>query len=90
MPTTTCGMLLMPGFGVAAASGIASFDYFQEVHVVGRMVIGLVAAVLGFILTLFAVHYIPWTFEWFIAMTRRCTGCKRRKWSYPFTEGFGL
>ena len=90
MPTTTCGLLLIPGFGVAAASGFAGFDYFQEVHVVGRIFIALLAAMLGFLLCVIATHYIPWTLEWFIAMTHRCPGCRRRKWSYPFTEGFGL
>ena len=43
MPTNPCGLLLLPGFGVAAASGFAGFDYFQEVHVVGRIISGLVA-----------------------------------------------
>ena len=90
MPTTTCGLLLMPGFGVAVAAGFAGFGYFQEIHVVGRLIIGPVAAILGFLLWIVAVHYILLTFEWFIAMTRRCTVCKRRNWSYPFTEGFGL
>ena len=36
MPTTTCGLLLLPGFGVAAASGFTGVDYFQEVHAIGR------------------------------------------------------
>ena len=90
MPTTTCGLLLLPGFGVAVASGLAGFDYFHEVHVAGRMIIGPIAAILGFLSWVAAVHYIPWTLEWCIAMTRRCPECKRRKWSYPFTEGFGL
>ena len=90
MPTTTCGLLLLPGFGVAVAFGFAGFGYFQEVYVVGRIIIGLVAAILGFLLWVIAVHYIPWTLEWGIAMTRRCSECKRRSWSYPFTEGFGL
>ena len=90
MPTTTCGLLLLPGFGVAVASAAAGFDYFQEVHVAGRIFIGLLAAILGFILSVVAVHYIPWTLEWCIAMARRCAKCKRRRWSYPFTEGMGL
>lgn len=89
MPTTTCGLLVLPGFGVAVASGLAAFDYFQEIMVVGRVIIGLLAAILGIILWVIAVHYIPWTLEWCIAMSRRCSGCKRRKWSFPFTEGFG-
>ena len=90
MPTTTCGLLLMPGFGVAAAAGLAGFGYFQEFHVLGSKIIGLLAAILGFLFWAAAVHYIPWTLEWFIAKTHRCTVCRRRRWSYPFTEGFVL
>ena len=59
MPTTTCGLLLLPGFGVAAASGSFTVSYFQEIHVVGRIISGLVAVILGFLLGVIAVHYIP-------------------------------
>ena len=90
MPTTTYGLLVLPGFGVAVASGFIGFDYFQSVHVVGRMISGLVAAILGFVLWVIAGHYIPWILEWCIAMTRKWAKCKARRWSYPFTEGFGL
>lgn len=89
MPTTTCGLLLLPVFGVAVVSGLAGFDYFREVHIAGRLIIGLLAAILGCLISAVAVHYIPWTLEWCLAMTRRCPECKGRKWSYPFTEGFG-
>jgi hypothetical protein len=80
----------MPGFGVAVISGLAGFDYFGEVHIAGRMIIGLLAAIMGFLLWVVAVHYIPSSLEWCLAMTRRCPECKSRKWSFPFTEGFGL
>jgi hypothetical protein len=90
MPTSTCGMLLIPGFVVAVFISFHAFRILKNYHVVFSIVAAVVAAVAAFIICVLAIHYIPWTLEWLIAMAHKCPECGKRKWSYPFTEGFGL
>ena len=90
MPTSTCGMLSAPGFVAAVFMSFHTFPIFKNYHDVFNIVAAVVAAVAVFITCIFAVHFIPWTLEWLIAMAHKCPECGKRKWSYPFTEGFGL
>ncbi len=90
MPIGTCGMLLIPGIVVAVPVGMLTFDILKQYHILLGLAGGIVAGIAGFIIGTLVVHYIPWTLEWLIAMARRCPECGKKKWSYPFTEGFGL
>ena len=64
MPTTSCGMLLIPG---VVAAIVAGFHTFTTIHEKYTAIVGLLAAALaafaGFIVCMFAIHYVPWTFE---------------------------
>lgn len=82
MPTATCGLLIIPAFVITL---MASF-------VIWRFVTwwALVLSIPAFFLALLGVHFIPWTCEYLFTFWRRCPRCGQRRWSYPFTEGFGL
>ena len=90
MPTSTCGMLLIPGLVLAGFVSFHTFPIFENYHVVFNIVAAIVTAVATFIASFFPVYYIPTSLEWLIAMAHKCPECGKRKWSYPFTEGFGL
>ncbi len=90
MPTSSCGMLTAPGLVAAFFVSFNTFPIFENYHVVFNIVAAVLAAVAVFFVCCFAVEYIPWTLEWLMAMAHKCPECGKRKWSFPFTEGFGL
>ena len=91
MPTATCGLLTVAGLAIGAslATGITS-NLVKE----SATFVRILSWILGFIVCgvagIFGIHYIPWTLEWVLAMCHQCPECGKRKWSFPFTEGFGL
>lgn len=36
------------------------------------------------------VMLVPQFIEWLVAMRTACPQCHKRRWSWPFTRGFGL
>jgi hypothetical protein len=46
----------------------------------------LIAAVIGGVL----LDLILQTIEWLVFAVRRCPRCRARRWSWGFTQGFGL
>lgn len=91
MPGATCGLLVIVGliFGAGASLGLA-VRLGSSLSLLLKLPLIAVALIAGAVVGVFAVHFLPWTAEWLIAMCRRCPECGARKWSYPFTEGFGL
>ena len=91
MPTASCGVLAILGIvcGACFASTVVGVVLSQNPSW-PRDAVRVGACVLGGIMGLFGIHYVPWTVEWLIAMCRPCPDCGKRRWSYPFTEGFGL
>jgi hypothetical protein len=91
MPTATCGVLML--FGLSAGAGLAGIlaarllsTYSLWIRIPGAVVGFIIGGIAG----VYGVHFVPWTVEWLMAMCRRCPECGKRKWSYPFTRGFGL
>lgn len=91
MTTASCGLLVI--FGLALGAGSA-FGLVQgltaDAERSARLVAALVALVGGGFAGAMLIHYLPWSLEWLLAMSRRCPECGARNWSFPFTEGFGL
>ena len=90
MPTTSCALLLLPGILIAVPMEIRTFAFFKNGHPFLTIAAAIVCAAVGFLIGVVAVHYIPWSVEWFISKRRDCPECGVRDWTYPFTEGFGL
>ncbi len=82
--------MLIPGFIVAVPAGILSFNMLKQYHVLLGLAGGIAAGIAAFIIGVLVVHYASRTLEWLIAMAHKCPECGKKKWSYPFTEGFGL
>jgi hypothetical protein len=74
--------MLLPGVTFAVVSGVVGWRYLQWWAVLLPVPV--------FFLTLLAVYFIPHTVEWLTAFLRRCPRCGSRRWSYPYTRGFGL
>jgi hypothetical protein len=91
MPTASCGVLVMLGLSI----GLSGVVLFSRGILAGHSawlrypVIALTCAA-GGIAGIVLVHLGPWCIEWLLAMLNRCPGCGSRKWSFPYTEGFGL
>lgn len=82
MPTTTCGLLLLLPLSLALVTSILLWPRFGW--------LSLFLAVLVFLATRLLMDHVPRSLEYLWARRIRCPGCGQRKWSYPFTEGFGL
>jgi uncharacterized protein (DUF983 family) len=90
MPTTTCGMLLILPMGAAVAGAIiATETAWPSWGWLSLLVPAPVFAAI-FLVAACAVHYLPWTLEYLLVCWRKCPKCGKCRWSYPFTEGFGL
>ncbi len=91
MPTTSCGLLLIPG--VSGGGGFLitiALAFLQPYSLWVKVPVAVVAGLLGAFVGVLTLHLVPWSFEWFLAMCHRCPDCGKRRWSFPFTEGFGL
>ena len=82
MPTTSCGLLLIPPLAIAMLMSLVGWQRLGWWS--------LILALPVFVLATLAIHYVPLTLEYLWICWRKCPNCGRRKWSYPFTEGFGL
>lgn len=91
MPTTTFGLFLIPGmvFGFFLSTTVLA-GILKTYHLFYKILLGIVLFTAGSIAGLLAILYIPWTLEWLYVMRLKCPDCGHRKWTYPFTEGFGL
>ena len=89
MPTTTCGVLLIIPVGVAGGITIAAtevmWSHWGWVSLVLAVPLFLLLVVAGVL----ALHYIPCTIEYLLFCWRKCPRCGKRRWSFPFVEGFG-
>ena len=81
---------MMPGILAASLTAGHMFFLLKDYSFIVAFFAAIAAAFAAFMTCSLAVHYIPWTLEWLIAMAHKCPECGKRKWSYPFTEGFGL
>src|SRR5687768_13968233 len=82
MPTASCGMLLIPPLAWAIMLPFVLWDR------IGWW--SLTLPVPTFFVVAIAIHFVPYTIEYALAFRRRCPNCGARRWSYPFTRGFGL
>ena len=82
MPTTTCGLLMIPAFLAACCS---PFVAWPKLHWCA-----LLLPVPVFFVALFVTFVIPEKLEWVCLGRHACPKCGKRKWSQPFTRGFGL
>lgn len=82
MPTTSCGLLVLPP--------LAATVYFAPVlwRTLGWLSL-LVLPSLAVVLML-GVHWIPYSLEYALAFRKKCPACGARRWSFPYTSGFGL
>jgi hypothetical protein len=53
-------------------------------------VISFVVALPLFVLSIYVTKYVLEAIEYVAFAWRRCPNCKARRWSWGFTEGFGL
>jgi hypothetical protein len=91
MPTATCGLLMIPAFAVGGFLGILVGKSLWSFSIIVAIGTGILSAIIGFVIVIFAIHYIPWTLEWLFAMLFfPCPRCQQTRWAYPFTRGFGL
>lgn len=90
MPTSTCGMLLFPAMGLGGIVAVQIVAKTAHLHTVYKIALAILAFIIVFIVGIYLIHVIPYSFEWLLAMCHKCPECKKRKWSFPFTEGAGL
>jgi hypothetical protein len=55
-----------------------------------RVILSALAAIIGAIAGGWLIQVVPWSLEYVLAYRHRCPQCGARRWSFPFTEGFGL
>ena len=91
MPNTSCGIIVIGGgvVGVMTGLGIVNPIIHELAQWIKIVVWIVVVPIMGFV-GMILIHLIPWSVEWLLAMCHRCPECGSRKWSFPFTEGFGL
>src|SRR6185295_3549655 len=82
MPASTCGLLILPALLITLAVSVLAWRIWGWWS--------LIVPVPMIFLALLAVHFVPWTIEYLMICWRRCPECGERRWSYPFTQGFGL
>ena len=90
MPTTSCGLLLVLPVGAAGAAAVIATGRAWPAWGWLSLLLPLPVFAATFFVGAFAVHYVPWTLEYLLVCWRKCPECGARRWSYPFTEGFGL
>ena len=62
------------------------FDWWAVLLIPLSMALGLALLLLGALI----FNYILELTEWLVYCRRRCPKCRKRRWSWGFTEGFGL
>jgi hypothetical protein len=82
MPNSSCGILLIPAILAAFLSLPIGWHFWSWAS--------LLLPIPTFVGTLILIHFIPWSIEYLLVCWRKCPKCSARKWSYPFTQGFGL
>ncbi len=102
LPTATCGIylafLLILNFGCIAGAARGLRIWVGERPAPADPVeapwwVGVVAVVIGLVLTVVGVMVVKFTLEMveYLAFARRrCPSCRARRWSWGFTRGFGL
>ncbi|RYX81664.1 hypothetical protein EON83_22975 [bacterium] len=86
LPSVSCGMLLGVDMGVALGVGLPVTQRLFT-HIGWWAWLAFVPLIIVLFLT---VMLVPQFIEWLIAMVTACPQCHKRRWSWPFTRGFGL
>jgi hypothetical protein len=82
MPTASCSLLLYVPALIAVAVSWVLWDYTHWWAVLW--------GICTFAATVFGMNWIPLFIEYQMAKRNKCPKCGATKWSFPFTEGFGL
>jgi hypothetical protein len=90
LPGATCGVLLAANMGLSIALAETAIDH---IFPSGLGYWWLIAAPLLVVFSFFgaiAIQYLLSALEWLLFCLCACPKCKSRKWSFGFTQGFGL
>jgi uncharacterized membrane protein len=92
MPAVTTGMV--PVLSIVLA-GTAAYEVFGLLKSYGHGLIIKIIGTLGTfalacVIFLLVIDFVTHGVDWLIAMRRKCPECGERKWSFPYTSGFGL
>ena len=90
LPQTTCGLLLAIYIGISIGLIMTIVprvfpDGLGWWWLIGGPVVFTVAVLMSFVLSLLFE-----TIEWLVFCRRKCPICEKRRWSWGFTQGFGL
>lgn len=86
LPTATCGVTLLAHGSAASCVTILGCDDVAAIHTPWAWL----ASPVVWILTFTAIHYTLALAEFGFAHVFKCSACGACRWSWGFTEGFGL
>lgn len=90
MPGTTCGMLVMFQIAIAIGLMLPFARKLLEGQSPWWWMLAVPLLLLFSILGAYLLNLVLETIEWLLFCRCRCENCGGRRWSWGFTEGFGL
>ena len=89
-PSTACGMLLIVYMGLAFAPLLTIMRLIFPEGLGWWWLLGGPALFATSLIMSFFIGFCVELIEWLLFCCRKCSICGKRKWSWGYTQGFGL
>ena len=89
-PGQMSGLILIPALGAAIAVFLIRFRHLAGRAFLLRFFLSDLTAAAVLLGIIFLFTYLPLIIEWIFITGKRCPSCGSRRWSFPFTKGFGI
>lgn len=90
LPGATCGLLIMFQMAIAIGSMSAVARKLLQDQSPWWWLLAVPLVLLLSLPAAYLLNLILETIEWLLFCWRRCERCGKRRWSWGFTQGFGL
>jgi hypothetical protein len=90
LPGTTCGLLIFGQMGIAGSAMMAPVSKMLAGHSAWWWVLATPSVLLLSLPAAYVLNLLLEAIEWLLFCRCRCENCGGRRWSWGFTQGFGL